>query len=241
MAEDVTIVARGGVLEIVLNRPDHGNALTPEMADTISEAMTRVDPEIRVILLRAEGADFCTGRATVMPKPGTKMTANDLRALVSDPVLDFYEAMRQAPVPVVAKLRGKAAGVGCAVAVLADVAIAAESATFVVPEMNHDIAPTLVMDALCDRLTRAAFARMVLTRDIVDATEAKELGMIGKVIADDDLDAETARIVEKLAGNSAATVRAVKAFLVRAPESSHATRKELAALLNSTATAEKFR
>lgn len=241
MTSDVKISGSNGVLEIVLNRPAQGNALTPGMAEAISAAVTRVDTGIRVILLRAEGPDFCTGRVSVMPEPGTRMTANDLRDLVSDPVLDFYAALRESPVPVIAAVQGRAEGVGCALVTLADVAIAAESASFSVPEMDRDIAPTLVMDALCDRLNRAAFARLVLTRDTVDAAEAKALGVVGMVAPDDGLDDEAARVTAKLAGNSASTVRAVKAFLGRAPETSHAARKELAALLNSAAMAEKFR
>ena len=87
MTDDVRINAGDRVLEIVLNRPEQGNALTPAMAEAIAAAVTRVDADTRVVILRAEGPDFCTGRVSVMPRPGTKMTANDLRALVSDPVL----------------------------------------------------------------------------------------------------------------------------------------------------------
>ncbi len=241
MTEDVIITQQDGILRIVLNRPDEGNALTPAMAAAIAAAITRPAAETRVILLTTGGRDFCTGRAAVMPKPGTKMTANDLRALISDPVLEFYDALRNAPVPVIARVQGKAAGVGCALVALADVAVAGESTVFVVPEMNHDIAPTLVMDALADRLPRAALARLVLTRDTVTATEALAMGVIGKIVPDAQLEAEAEQLAARLAVNSAATVRAIKAFLIRAPESSYATRRELAALLNSTATAEKFR
>lgn len=241
MTDEVILTREGGILRIDLNRPDQGNALTPAMTDAIGAAMQAPGDAIRVILLTARGADFCTGRAAVMPKPGTRATANDLRALISDPVLAFYEAMRSAPVPVIARVQGRAAGVGCALAALADVAVAGEGAVFVVPEMGHDIAPTLVMDALCDRIPRAALARLVLTRDPVPAAGALGMGLIGKVVPDTGLEAEAERLAAQLAANSAATVRAIKSFLIRAPESSQATRRELAALLNATATAEKFR
>jgi enoyl-CoA hydratase len=241
MTEDVLFSAAAGVLRIVLNRPDHGNALTPAMTEAIARAVAAPDPDIRVILLSANGPDFCTGRAAAMPAKGTKATANDLRAMISDPVLAFYDTLRNASVPVIACVQGRAAGVGCAVAALADVAVAGAGAVFVVPEMNHDIAPTLVMDALVDRIPRAALARLVLSRDPVNAEAALAMGLIGKVVPDADLTAEGERLATQLAANSAATVRAIKAFLMRAPESSHATRRELAALLNATATAEKFR
>ncbi len=241
MSDEIEITRDGGILRIGLKRPEQGNALTPAMTAAITDAVTKVDAETRVIVLMAEGRDFCTGRVAAMPKPGTQATANDLRAMISDPVLDFYDVLRNAPVPVLARVQGKAAGVGCALAALADVAVAADNAVFVVPEMNHDIAPTLVMDALCDRVSRATLARLVLTRDPVSATEALEMGVIGKIVPDSELEAEVERLAAQLAKNSAATVRAIKAFLIRAPESSNATRKELAALLNATATAEKFR
>lgn len=242
MTDEVKIAYRDDhVLEIELNRPEQGNALTPAMAEAISAALRALDPDTRVVLIRAAGADFCTGRSAAMPTAGTRVTALDLRRLISDPVLDFYQTLREMPVPFVTQIRGRANGVGCAIAALADVALAADTARFQVPEMNHDIAPTLVMNALADRVPRAALARLVLTRDAVEAAEAKALGLIGVVAAADALEAETQRIVGQLAKNSVATVRAVKAFLTAAPETSFAARKELAALINSVATAERFR
>lgn len=242
MTNEVIISRRDDhVLEIELNRPEQGNALTPAMAEAITAALRALDPETRVVLVKAAGADFCTGRSAAMPAAGTRATALDLRRLISDPVLDFYQVLREVPVPVVTKVQGRANGVGCAIAALADVAVAADTARFQVPEMNHDIAPTLVMNALADRVPRAVLARLVLTRDPVEAAEAKALGLIGVVTGADTLEAETERIVAQLAKNSAATVRAVKAFLSTAPETSFAARKELAALINSVAFAERFR
>jgi len=242
MTDEVKIAQRDeGVLEIVLNRPEQGNALTPAMAKAIMAALAELDPEARAVLLRAAGPDFCTGRSGAMPGAGSRATALDLRGMVSDPVLNFYAALREIPVPFIVAVQGRAAGVGCAIAALADVAIAADSARFQVPEMNHDIAPTLVMNALADRLPRAATARLVLTRDAVGAEEAKALGLVGVVVADEGLEGEAARVVAQLCRNSVPTVRAVKAFLSTGPETSFAARKELAALLNCVATAERFR
>lgn len=229
------------ILEIVLARAEHGNALTDTMSQAIAQALATLDPKIRVVHLRAEGADFCTGRKAAMPPAGSNATALDLRAAISDPVLGFYAMLREIPVPLVISVQGRAAGVGCALAALGDVAIAAASATFQVPEMERDIAPTLVMDALTDRIPRAALARLVLTRDAIAAPEAANLGLVAMVVDDEALEGEADRIVRKLAQNSVPTVRAVKSFLTRAPETSSATRRELAALLNSVATAERYR
>src|SRR5690606_15066748 len=91
MTDEVKIAQQDdGVLEIVLNRPEQGNALTPAMAKAIMAALEQLDTETRVVLLRAVGPDFCTGRSGAMPGAGSRATALDLRGMVSDPVLNFY-------------------------------------------------------------------------------------------------------------------------------------------------------
>lgn len=241
MSADVQINARDDILDIVLSSPARGNALSPEMAETIAGAIDTMPATTRAILLRAEGADFCTGRTPVLPPKGSKATALDLRLLIADPVLDFYQRLRDAPVPVIAAVQGRAFGVGCALAGLADVCIAAESATFAVPEMDKDVAPTLVMAALADRLSRAALARLVFTRDTIGAVEAQAIGLVAMTCPDADLAAKAEELVAKLRGNSAATVRGVKTFLNRQQEMSFAGRREIAALINCVVTAEKYR
>lgn len=233
---------KDNILEVALNTPDSGNALSAEMAVSIAKALSGISAEARAVLLTGQGPDFCTGRKPPPNPPReSRPTALDLRALIADPVLDFYEVLRNVEVPVIAKVRGRAAGVGCALASLADVAIAADSAIFSVPEMDHNIAPTLVMTALAERVNRTTLARMVLTRDPVSAAEAKEIGIIGMVVPEADLDSEVERILAKLASNTPPVVKGIKAYLNSAMEMSFAARKKHAALINCTVTAENFR
>lgn len=242
MTDDVRIGLRGAhVLEIVLARPDAGNALSPAMADAIVNAIDAMPQDTRAILFRAEGADFCTGRTPVMPKPGTRATALDLRRLIADPVLDFYQRLRNLPVPLIMAVQGRAFGVGCALAGLADVCIAAETATFSVPEMDKDIAPTLVMTALSDRISRTDIARLVLTRAPVSASEAKTIGLVGSVCPEESLLGEVDSLLSKLRGNSVPVLSAVKTFLNQHAEMSFAARREAAALMNCVVTAERYR
>jgi len=242
MTEDIRVGARGAnVLELVLARPGQGNAFTPAMAAAIVHAIDAMPPETRAILLRAEGADFCTGRAPVMPPPGTRATALELRRLVADPVLDFYRRLREVPVPLVMAVQGRAFGVGCALAGLADVCIAADTATFSVPEMDKDIAPTLVMTVLSDRISRTDLARLVLTRAPIGAEEAKAMGLVGMICPEQSLLEEADAILAKLRTNSVPVLSAVKTFLNGHTEMSFAARQEAAALINCVVTAEKYR
>ncbi len=241
MPDEVQIGVRDEVLEIGLSCPDRGNALSPAMAETIANAIAAIPATTRAILLRAEGADFCTGRTPVLPPKGSSASALELRQLIAEPVLEFYQRLRDAPVPVIAAVQGKAFGVGCALAGLADVCIATETAVFAVPEMDKDVAPTLVMAALADRLSRAALARLVFSRDSIGAAEAKVIGLVAMTCPDGDITTVTDNLLAKLRGNSAATVRGVKTFMNRQQEMSFAGRREIAALINCVVTAEKYR
>ncbi len=234
-------LAADDVLEITLAAPEHGNALDAAMADALLHALRELPEQAKAIALTAEGADFCAGRRGGMPQGATRLTAIDIRKRVIEPILDLYQALRNAPVPVIATVQGRAAGVGAALAGLADIAIAAEDAQFTIPEMNHDIPPTLVMTALVERMPRNHLARLVITRDAIDGREAQALGIVSMVAPADRLAAELARVRAGLAKNSAPVLRAVKAFLTASGETSFATRRDYAAMVNAAAMAERFR
>lgn len=235
-------LAADHMLEITINAPEHGNALDGAMSNIMLKALRELPETAKGVVLTSQGPDFCTGRRGGLPRgEGVKLTALDLRKTVMEPVLDLYEAMRNAPVPIIAAVQGRAAGVGCALAGLADIAVAAEDAVFTIPEMDHDIPPTLVMTALVDRMPRNHLARMVITRDAIDGKTAQALGIVTIVTPAAKLSDELARVRAKTASASAQTVRAVKMFLTASSETSFATRRDYAAMVNAVAMAERFR
>ncbi len=241
MTDAVRVNIADDILEITLNAPEHGNALDGAMADVILKAVRELPDTAKALVLTSEGADFCAGRRGGMPQGGPKPTAIDLRKRVMEPVLDLYQALRNTPVPVIAAVQGRAAGVGCALAGLAEIAIAAEDAQFTIPEMNHDIPPTLVMTALVERMPRNHLARMVITRDSINGREAQALGIVSIVVPAAKLSDELARVRKAIGGNTAHVLRAVKMFLTASSETSFATRRDYAAMVNAAATAERFR
>jgi enoyl-CoA hydratase len=234
-------LAADDILEITLAAPEHGNALDAAMADVMLKAVRELPETAKAIVLTGEGADFCAGRRGGMPQGAAKLTAIDIRKKVIEPVLDLYQALRNTPVPIIAAVQGRAAGVGCALAGLADVAVAAEDAAFTIPEMNHDIPPTLVMTALVERMPRNHLARLVITRDAINGREAQALGIVSMVAPAAKLAEEIARIRKTISVNSAPVLRAVKAFLTASGETSFATRRDYAAMVNAAAMAERFR
>src|SRR3546814_7438077 len=88
------------------------------------------------------------------------------------PILGVYDAFRRLPVPVLTLVQGRALGFGCAMVGASDVAIAAASARFALPEMKHGIPPTLAISALVPRVAAKTVADLVYSAEEIDASSA---------------------------------------------------------------------
>ena len=235
-----TSLSSDGGFEILIDRPETGNVLTPAMTTALETALSDLPESSKFVVLRGEGSDFCAGRVSPMPPAGTVMTTSQIRARVADPVLEFYTVVRDVCVPIIAVVKGRAHGVGCALAGLADIVIADETAEFMIPEMNRDIPPLLVMTALGNRLSRASLARMVYSRDPIDAQQAVAMGLAAEACSSAEAEVVLTKYRQRIAANSRVTLMAVKQFLNLVPESSFAAIKEYAAVANSSAVSERF-
>ncbi len=105
-----------------------------------------------------------------------------MRDQILQPILDVYDALNNVPQPVVCAVQGAALGFGCAMATAADITIAAEGATFKLPEMTHNLPPTLAISALMTKVPRKAIAWLVYTLAEIDAKTALSLGIVSAVV-----------------------------------------------------------
>ena len=151
MTSPVLFETNADCLDVILNRPDEGNLITNEMGQEIARVLREVGPEIKLIRLRGNGANFCKGRQAPKIDRDT-MTPLQMRHPVAEVPLALYAAVKEARAPTLAIVQGEALGVGCALAAVCDITLAADNAVFQVPELNHNIAPTLVMWALLNRV-----------------------------------------------------------------------------------------
>lgn len=239
-ADSVLIKRSGDVLDIVLNTPDNGNLLDAQMGARIIEAVQHLDDGIKLVRLSACGADFCAGRVSPMPAKGARPSGEQLRQRVAQPALALYDALKTTTVPVLGVVRGRAIGVGCALAGVCDVTVAADDAVFQIPEMERDIPPTLVMSALIGRVPVKTVARLVLTRDTIGASEALACGLVSLVVPAAELDARVQTLVQTMSGCSPVTLRAVKQFLELAPALGTSASSGLAGHLAGTALSARF-
>lgn len=204
-------------VELTINNPRVGNAFTDAMANTLAHHLLDAGETADLIVLRSAGDDFCVGRAS-MGQRVAELPEALARRRSSEVVFHCYEAFRSTPAPILGVVRGRAYGFGCAIASLCDITLAAETATFQIPEMAHNILPTMVMSALVDRLPPKELAYLTYTTAIFSAAAAKSYGLVSEVAPDGELDM---RLEETIA----ATLRAprpallgVKEYLRSAPD-----------------------
>jgi enoyl-CoA hydratase len=214
MSENIIVEQDGGLLRVTINRPDAGNAMTDAMALELTGIVAAAPKTSRMVLLRGAGKDFCVGRAGQQP-PATPPEAMERRRF-SDVVFNTYGAIRDCIVPVVCVVQGRAAGFGCAVAAVSDITIASDNATFQVPEMLHNILPTMVASALIDRATRKAATYLIYSAKEVSAERALAYGIVSDVVPRAELEEAVKTLCANILQAPAIATEGVKDYLRRA-------------------------
>jgi enoyl-CoA hydratase len=198
MSNEILTARKGPVLEITLNRPQIGNAASDAMAVELAKLLLGAGESAEIVVLRGAGEDFCVGRETMGKRPpGAPPEAFELRRR-NDVVFNCYGAFRRCEIPVIGVVRGRAFGFGCAIAAVCDITLAADTAKFQVPEMAHNIMPTMVMSALVDRVPRKAMTYLVWSTAVVSAVRAREAGIVSEVFPPAELDAAVEALCKQI-------------------------------------------
>jgi enoyl-CoA hydratase/carnithine racemase len=174
------------------------------------------DPQVKVVLVRAEGEQFCMGRDPGPGAPSAK-SALQIRSGVTEPILGLYADLRATPVPVIAVVQGEARGFGCAFVGQCDLAIASEDATFSLPEMDTNLPPTLAISAVLGKVPPKRLMHLIYTRHRISAHEALNLGFLSEVVRAAELDGAVQATVARLTDRTRPALEAVKEYLSVAP------------------------
>jgi enoyl-CoA hydratase/carnithine racemase len=208
---DILSKLDGAVLEITLNRPEHGNGATDDMARELTRLVNEAPDSAQCVILRGAGKDFCIGRAVMGQRPQGPVEALE-RKRAFDVIFDAYGAFRNAPIPVIGVVQGQALGFGCAIAAVCDITLAADTAKFQVPEMAHNILPTMVMSSFIDRVPRKAFTYLVYSTKVISAERALSFGIVSDVVPAAELDAAAKDTVAAILKAPPPAIRGVKEY-----------------------------
>jgi 2-(1,2-epoxy-1,2-dihydrophenyl)acetyl-CoA isomerase len=227
MAE-VEVTRDGGVLTVVLNRPDVLNALNRAVHQGIHDALERAanDPKVRAVVITGAGRGFCVGQDLQEFSAGAGDVAQNLRDNYHRNVL----AIRALEKPVIAAINGPAAGAGLSLALACDVRIAAASASLVPAFIKIGLVPDSGGTWLVRRLlgTARAFEWLTTGRRL-RADEARDWGLVSEVVPDEEFPARTNEVAQLYAEMPTRAVWETKRLLDAAETSSFAEQLELEA------------
>jgi enoyl-CoA hydratase len=232
---DILVAPLGTGLQITLNAPERGNGATDDMAARLTELLLRAEEHAAYVVLRGAGEDFCTGRFNQAPPGGGGAKPEALkRRRDSEVIFNCYQSFRDCSVPIIGVVQGRALGFGCSIASLCDITIASDTARFQVPEMNHQILPTMVMSSLVDRVQKKNLAYLVLTREMITAERAREMHIVSDVVPAADLEETITDLVALFDATPEIALQGVKEYLGAAYDMSIAGAVDFARNLHAT-------
>jgi enoyl-CoA hydratase len=197
---------------ITINRGDVNGLVSDEMAKEIAGMIDAAGKTSKFIVYRSAGPDFCTGRDRGANPYAPSKEALDFRAN-SETIFGFYDAFRRSAIPIIGAVQGRALGFGCSIAALCDVTIAADDSRYALPEMGHNILPTIAMSALVDRVGRKGIMYLALSTREVDAQTALSYGLVSLVVPKAKLDEEVENVVTAITKAPAPAVLGAKEYL----------------------------
>lgn len=203
-----------GVFTVTMNRPDKRNALNPAMMEDLTHAFLAAgdDPACGVILLTGAGSAFCAGLdldhlATLNAKTPAE------HRLDSERIARLLRTLYETPKPTIAAVNGAAIAGGMGLATLCDFTLSIPEAKFGYTEVKIGFVPAIVSAYLRNQIGDKRSRDLLLTGRLIKAVEALDLGLVTRIVAEQDLMVESYRLAHCLLRNSPAALHATKRLM----------------------------
>jgi enoyl-CoA hydratase/carnithine racemase len=243
MSDEVKIERHANYVTLALNRPEKRNAINIAMLEALDAAFNMIegDRDIRAVIIRGEGRGFCSGLDLRDVERAGGAGVGGGAAFAPDKILHRIQSL---PVPAIAAIHGDALTAGLVIPLLCDLRIAAQSAKLGMTPARIGYLPTYaVFRRFTEIVGPANAAEIMYLAEPVDAARAREMGLVHKVVPDDQLGQAAAQWAERIAGNAPLSVRAMKKMIgrtiSRAFEAEHEDLNELATKVRSSQDAKE--
>jgi 2-(1,2-epoxy-1,2-dihydrophenyl)acetyl-CoA isomerase len=216
--ETIDLTTEGPAARILLNRPDALNAWNEQFGRELLDAVTTVggDDAVRAVLITGAGRGFSSGADLKEQRGADDGGLPDLSARLKEIYHPIITQLREMPKPVVSAVNGPAVGIGCSLALAADLIVAAESAYFLLAFVNIGLVPDGGSTAFIPaRVGYARAAEMAMLGERVPAEKALDWGLINQVVPDGDLESVSAALLERLANGPTRSYAGAKQLLNR--------------------------
>ncbi|MFE3541416.1 enoyl-CoA hydratase/isomerase family protein [Nocardia sp. NPDC059177] len=205
-----------GVLQLTIATAAAGTSMDFDLINAGTAALRDLDPGVGAVLLTGAGRNFCAG-GNVVHFAAAEDRGAYLHQLASE-LHDFVRALDETPVPVVASVHGWAAGAGMSLVLGADIAIGGPSTKLRPAYPGIGLSPDGGMSWLLPRIVGASRAKEILLTDaVIDADEAVRLGILSRVVGDDDVRAEALQVAQSFVAGPRTTYTAMKKLLAQSP------------------------
>jgi len=208
------IACAGHCATVTLNRPEVRNAFNDEVIAELAQAFTQLgqDPEVRAIVLAAEGPAFCAGAdLNWMRRMADYSHAENLAdaAQLAEMLRVIYACRK----PTIARIQGDVYAGGMGLVAACDVAVSVDSASYCLSEVKLGLYPATISPYVIRAMGARAAHRYFLTAERFDAVEALRIGFVHAVVSADQLDAQLDGLVKALVNASPNAVKECKALL----------------------------
>ncbi|VTU27012.1 enoyl-CoA hydratase-related protein [Variovorax sp. RA8] len=229
----------GRVLNVVLDAPAQGNALTVDMTEQLADILEEaaLSEGVHCLVLRSSGKHFCTGGNVKDMQEGTDLMAGsvaDVRTRLQHTLHRLTRVLATIEIPTIAEVNGMAIGAGCDLALMCDIRIAGERAQFAESFLRLGLVSGIGGAWFLTRLVGPAKAmEMTLTSEFMDAHGALAHGIVSRVVPQQELASETARLAAKVASAPPLALRMAKRLVRESARSELSTALEMAASMQA--------
>ena len=204
-----------GVATVTLNRPDKHNAFDDEIIAALDlefNALAQRD-DVRIVILASTGKSFSAGAdlgwMKRMAEYSQEENLQDARALAN-----MLASLNGMPQPTIARVQGAAYGGAVGLVACCDLAVGSESARFCLSEVKIGLIPATISPYVINAMGQRAARRYFLSAEVIDANEARRLGLLSEIAAPDTLDEELEQLVGLLLGNGPGAVQDAKRLVL---------------------------
>lgn len=221
---DLQVTIQDHIATFTMNRPESRNALSMEMRSDLCDALHDVElnPDVRCVVLRGAGDHFMAGGDVKNMFEAFKQPPETIQKQFMLRIHDLHPimfAMRRMPKPILASVRGAAAGAGVSMALACDLVIASDDAFFTLAYVNIGTSPDGSSTYQLPRsMPMKKAMEMTLLGDRYTAQQAADIGFVNFVVPTDQLESETEKLARRLAAGPTFVYGKAKQLLYQSPE-----------------------
>lgn len=195
-----------GVALITLNQPESRNSLSLPMLELLDQRLDEVvtSKDFKVVVLAAAGKVFCAGHN--LKEVHGQLGDHQAQLTLFKRCSEVMQKIVELPLTIIASVRGVATAAGCQLVASCDLAVAADTARFATPGVNIGLFCSTPMVALTRNVHPKHAMEMLLTGEMISAARAEQIGLVNRVVADDELEAKTLELAQVIASKSPKTL-----------------------------------